>query len=108
MKTNIREGSRITDKYHCKRSPLIAIRQDIQEKNHWLLPETLTIFSQHLNVPLIEIYSVATFFGACALAPIVATDGKHHGQMTIQEVEKIIDQYQKGKPKRKTYKKRKK
>lgn len=73
MRANTREVSIITDKYHNKKSALIAVLQDIQEKYHWLPPETLKIVSENLNVPLIEIYSVATFYRAFSLTP----RGKH-------------------------------
>jgi len=31
--------------------------------------------------------------GACALGPIVISDGKYHGQMKTREVDKIIKKY---------------
>lgn len=33
--------------------------------------------------------------GACALGPIVVTDGEYHGNMTLARVPKLIDSYAK-------------
>lgn len=32
--------------------------------------------------------------GACALAPIVVVDGQYYGQVNIQKVDEILDEYQ--------------
>ena len=32
--------------------------------------------------------------GACALAPIVVTDGDYHGQTSVQKVDKILEKFQ--------------
>jgi NADH-quinone oxidoreductase subunit E len=166
MKINMQDLTRIVDKYHNEKSSLIAVLQDVQEKYNWLPPEALKLVSEKLCIPIIDVYSVATFYrafsltprgkhvvtvclgtachvrgaptvldrmtnklkiepgcttpddnftlesvnclGACALAPIVVVDGKYYGQTTVQKVDRIIDQYQKDKPKRKTSRKRKK
>ena len=73
MRTNTKEVSKITDKYHNEKSSLISVLQDVQEKYNWLPPEALRIISERLCVPLIDVYSVATFYRAFSLTP----RGKH-------------------------------
>jgi len=73
MKINTKDLSRIVDKYHDEKSSLIAVLQDVQEKLHWLPPEALQFVSEKLRIPLIDVYSVATFYRAFSLTP----RGKH-------------------------------
>jgi NADH:ubiquinone oxidoreductase subunit E len=73
MNINTKDLSRIVDKYHDEKSSLIAVLQDVQEKLHWLPPEALQFVSEKLRVPLIDVYSVATFYRAFSLTP----RGKH-------------------------------
>jgi NADH-quinone oxidoreductase subunit E len=48
---------------------LVAILQDIQADYNYLPKESLTQVSQGLNIPLTQVYSVATFFKAFSLKP---------------------------------------
>ena len=73
MRTNTKEVIRITDKYHNEKSSLISVLQDVQEKYNWLPPEALRMISERLCIPLIDVYSVATFYRAFSLTP----RGKH-------------------------------
>lgn len=73
MKINPKDLSRIVDNYHDEKSSLIAVLQDVQEKYHWLPPEALRFVSEKLCIPLIDVYSVATFYRAFSLTP----RGKH-------------------------------
>lgn len=59
-----------------KRS-LIPILQDLQAKYNYLPPVALNMVSQALNVPLIDIISVASFYNAFSLEP----KGEH--QITV-------------------------
>jgi len=52
---------------------LISILQDIQAEYHYLPEETLRHIAKRLNLPLIQVYGVATFFKAFSLKP----QGKH-------------------------------
>jgi NADH:ubiquinone oxidoreductase subunit E len=52
---------------------LISILQDIQTEYHYLPEEALRHVAQRLNLPLIQVYGVATFFKAFSLKP----QGKH-------------------------------
>ena len=69
MKISTKEISTIVDKYHEEKSSLIAVLQDVQEMYHWLPPEALQFVADRLNVPLIDVYSVATFYRAFSLTP---------------------------------------
>lgn len=73
MKTKIKGISKIINKYKGKKSGLIAVLQDIQAKYNWLPPDVLKLVSRELCIPLIDIYSVATFYRALSLNP----RGKH-------------------------------
>ncbi|MEO0095879.1 MAG: NAD(P)H-dependent oxidoreductase subunit E [candidate division WOR-3 bacterium] len=74
MDLNLREINNIIKKYDYKKNALIAILQDIQEKYNWLPQEALRMVSEKLCVPLIDIYSVATFYRAFKLVE----PGKHN------------------------------
>ncbi len=52
---------------------LISILQDIQAEYHYLPEEILRHVAKRLNLPLIQVYGVATFFKAFSLKP----QGKH-------------------------------
>jgi NADH:ubiquinone oxidoreductase subunit E len=73
MKIRTQDLAKIVDKYHGEKSSLIAVLQDVQEKYNWLPPEALRLISRELCIPLIDVYSVATFYRAFSLTP----RGKH-------------------------------
>ena len=60
-------------KYNKEKKALISILQNIQEEYNYLPQEALRIVSETLNVPLIDIIGVATFYRAFSLEP----RGKH-------------------------------
>ncbi|HUS99331.1 MAG TPA: NAD(P)H-dependent oxidoreductase subunit E [Candidatus Thermoplasmatota archaeon] len=64
---------RILKKHDYKKSSLIPILQDIQAEHRWLPMETLKYVSEKLNIPLIDVYSLATFYKSFSLKP----RGKH-------------------------------
>ncbi len=130
---------------------LVSILQDVQAEYNYLPKEAITQVSQGLDVPLSQVYSVATFFkafslkprgrhlinvclgtachvrgavrilekierelgissgettddlrytletvncvGACALGPIVITDGEYSGQMKTDKVDSLLNSY---------------
>ena len=65
--------NKIIKNYGRRKEFLICILQDIQAKYGYLPKDALTIVAQRLDIPLIQIYSVATFFKAFSLEP----RGKH-------------------------------
>ncbi len=60
---------KITGRYRHQESFLVSILQDIQAEYNYLPREALTGVSQNLNIPLSQVYSVATFFKAFSLKP---------------------------------------
>ena len=67
----------IIQKHPQEKRALIPILQDLQAKYNYLPPVALNLVSQALNVPLIDIISVATFYNTFSLEP----KGEH--QITI-------------------------
>lgn len=63
----------IIDKYNADKRQLISILQDIQAELYYLPRETLIQVSDTMDIPLSQVYSVATFFKAFSLTP----RGKH-------------------------------
>ena len=61
------------EKYNNEKKALIAILQDIQAEFNYLPPESLRAVSETLNIPLIDIVGVVTFYRAFSLEP----RGKH-------------------------------
>lgn len=55
------------------RESLIPILQDIQREFNWLPMEALEIVSKELDIPLMDVYGVATFYRTFSLKP----RGKH-------------------------------
>jgi NADH-quinone oxidoreductase subunit E len=63
----------ILSRYDGETWDLIPVLQDIQDAYSYLPKDELQVVSQRLNVPLTQIYSVATFFKMFSLIP----KGKH-------------------------------
>jgi len=63
----------IVDKHQGLKKNLIAILLDIQSEYNYLPPESLTAVARALDMSLIEILDVATFYRAFSLTP----RGKH-------------------------------
>ena len=59
----------ILNRYQCDETFLVSLLQDIQAEYNYLPGETLIQVSQQLDVPLSQVYSVATFFKAFSLNP---------------------------------------
>ena len=66
--------SDIIDSYGAKAPTLIMALQDIQKHCHYLPVDGLKIVARKMNLPLAQIYGVATFYKAFSLEP----KGKHH------------------------------
>ncbi len=63
----------ILDRYNRNPAQLIPILQDVQAEENYLPREALEAISEKLDIPLVRIYSVATFYKAFSLKP----RGKH-------------------------------
>jgi NADH-quinone oxidoreductase subunit E len=76
MKQMVQELAKIdqtVDKYGGDKNYLIQILLDIQRENRWLAKDALIWVSQKLDVPLSQIYHIATFYKAFSLIP----QGRH-------------------------------
>lgn len=63
----------VVDKYEQKPWALIAILQDIQEEVGYLPPDVLKRVAEQMDIPLTQVYGVATFYKSLSLTP----QGKH-------------------------------
>ncbi|MBW1659765.1 MAG: NAD(P)H-dependent oxidoreductase subunit E [Deltaproteobacteria bacterium] len=63
----------ILERYDRNPAQLIPILQDVQAEENYLPREALEAISEKLDIPLVRIYSVATFYKAFSLEP----RGKH-------------------------------
>jgi len=59
----------IVSKYGGNRDSLVSILQDIQAEYHYLPEDTLRVVARQLDLQLIQVYSVATFFKVFSLKP---------------------------------------
>ena len=88
--------SRIVDKYKDNKTALISILQDIQEQYNYLPAEALKALAHKLNLKLIDVYAVATFYKSLRLAP----QGKHNITVCtgtachVRQAAKIMDEVQ--------------
>lgn len=73
LKINPNTVKSIIRRYDGKKEFLICILQDIQAEYGYLPKDALTNVAERLDISLIQIYSVATFFKAFSLEP----RGKH-------------------------------
>ncbi len=64
---------KIIDKHQEKRTALISILHDIQDRYHHLPEEALRKVASRLKMDLNDVYGVATFYKSFSLAP----QGKH-------------------------------
>jgi len=69
----------ILDRYDRNPAQLIPILQDVQAEENYLPREALEAISEKLDIPLVRIYSVATFYKAFSLKP----RGKHIVQVCM-------------------------
>jgi NADH:ubiquinone oxidoreductase subunit E len=68
-----RQIDRIVDSYGRSRDSLISILQDVQSRYRYLPEDALREIAVKLDLPLIQVYGVATFFKSFSLEP----RGKH-------------------------------
>ncbi len=59
----------IIEQHGRKESAILAILQDIQSKEKYLPKEDLEYVSQRLNIPLTNLFRIATFYNALSLKP---------------------------------------
>lgn len=52
-----------------QKSALVQILLDLQDELHWLPPEVLEAVAEELDIPLVHVYGVATFYKSFSLEP---------------------------------------
>jgi NADH-quinone oxidoreductase subunit E len=63
------EVDRIIDRHGRGRSSLIAVLQDIQDEYNWLSALHLKYVADKLQLPMVDVYGVASFYRAMSLVP---------------------------------------
>ena len=69
MKSDCEKVAVTVSKYGVSCDSLISILQDIQSEYHYLPEDALKVVARQLDLSLIQVYSVATFFKAFSLEP---------------------------------------
>lgn len=69
MDFELTQVDKIIGSYEKSNSALIGVLQDIQESFGWLPREALELVSRELDIPMNQIYGVATFYKAFSLTP---------------------------------------
>jgi NADH:ubiquinone oxidoreductase subunit E len=64
----------IVKRYGARPTALIMVLQDVQKHYRYLPMEALQAVAKKMNLPIAQVYSVATFYKAFSLKP----KGKHH------------------------------
>jgi len=69
MNCDLEKVSSIVNRHGCNRDSLVSILQDVQAEYRYLPEDAIRAVAQQLNLPLIQVYGVATFFKAFSLVP---------------------------------------
>lgn len=69
MNGDSKKVSAIVEKYGGSQDSLVSILQDIQSEYRYLPEEAIRVVAQQLEISLIRVYGVATFFKAFSLEP---------------------------------------
>ena len=70
---NLKSVDLIVDKYQERRSALISILHDVQDRYKYLPDDALKMVASRLHMDISQIYGVATFYKSFSLVP----QGKH-------------------------------
>lgn len=70
---SLEKVNQIIDKRDAEPGSLIQILLDVQHHYHWIPPEAAALISERVNVPLTQVYRVASFYKSLSLTP----RGKH-------------------------------
>lgn len=63
----------IIDRYMEEQGALIQILLDVHQEYNWVLPEAAKLISDRMDIPITQVYRVASFYKALSLTP----RGKH-------------------------------
>ncbi len=64
-----KEVKEILEKYPKEKDQLIMVLNEVQEKYGYIPKQAQMVISEHLNIPMAEIYGVVTFYSRFTLAP---------------------------------------
>ncbi len=87
---------RLVEKYGGGSEAVIQVMQDIQNEYRYLPKDALTYLAQYAEVPLSQVYHVATFYTAFSLKP----KGEHVIQVCtgtachVRGAQRILDQFE--------------
>ena len=76
---NLEKVDKIINRYSDKQGILIQLLLDIQDEFNWLPGEAIVRISERLQVPVSQIYRIASFYKVMSLAPI----GRHLIQVCL-------------------------
>ncbi len=65
----MQEIEAIIERYGAQRRHVISMLQDIQAQFHYLPKDALMEVAAHVRIPLIDLYSIATFYNCFSLLP---------------------------------------
>lgn len=68
-RVDLKKVDEIIEKYRHEKAPYIPLMQEINDEYRYLPEEALQMVSKALDVPLSELYSLATFYKCFSLTP---------------------------------------
>ncbi|HEY97575.1 MAG TPA: NADH-quinone oxidoreductase subunit NuoE [Dehalococcoidia bacterium] len=69
MESNAEKVEKLIESYISKKEQLISLLQDVQAEFNYIPQDVIIRISQRLEIPLSQVFSVATFFQAFSLKP---------------------------------------
>jgi len=69
LENNARKVEDLIDSYVSRKEQLISLLQDVQAEFNYIPQDIIVRISQKLDIPLSQVFSVATFFQAFSLKP---------------------------------------
>jgi NADH-quinone oxidoreductase subunit E len=70
---NLDRVNEIIDRYMEEKGALIQILLDVHREYNWVIPEAAKLVSDRMDIPITQIYRIASFYKALSLTP----RGKH-------------------------------
>jgi NADH:ubiquinone oxidoreductase subunit E len=69
MKVSLKKIKRLVKQNGKKQRSLIPVLQDIQKEYNWIPQEAIEIVAKELDIPLMDVYGVTTFYSTFSLEP---------------------------------------
>jgi NADH-quinone oxidoreductase subunit E len=67
--TDLERVNQVIDKYGGEQGSLIQILLDVQQAQKWISPDAARLISERTNLPITQVYRVASFYKALSLKP---------------------------------------